>query len=164
MIRKVFMLIVVFILFLYIFWNFYSEAWKYDPLYESNIKKVKPKDTETVYVKYTPAWSDDIHDNNLFSTFRSYVEPKPVSSVPVPPPPKRPEMILKGIIIDTFGDYVAYLEIDKSKPISLRKGDKIEDIEIIDISERKVVLKWNAETINLSIEKIKTISSPRTMR
>jgi hypothetical protein len=37
----------------------------------------------------------------------------------------------------------------------------VQDIEVSDISARKVVLQWSNETINLSIEKIKTINKPR---
>jgi hypothetical protein len=43
----------------------------------------------------------------------------------------------------------------------MRKGDKIEDVELVDISDRKIVLQWNTEKINLTMDKIKTIVKPR---
>ncbi|MFZ2198493.1 MAG: hypothetical protein WAV13_12210, partial [Thermodesulfovibrionales bacterium] len=55
-------------------------------------------------------------------------------------------------------------EIDKAMAAPVRKGDKIGDIEVIDISERKVVLKWMGQDINLSIEHIKTVDSPAAVR
>jgi hypothetical protein len=41
----------------------------------------------------------------------------------------------------------------------MRKGDKLGDIEVVDISERKVVLQWRSEKIPLSMERIKTLGS-----
>ena len=46
----------------------------------------------------------------------------------------------------------------------MRKGDKLEDIEVVDISERKVVLQWMGAKITMSMEKIKTIGSPGAVR
>jgi hypothetical protein len=46
----------------------------------------------------------------------------------------------------------------------MRKGDKTENIELIDISGRKAVLKWNDETMNLTLDKIKTIENPKAAR
>ena len=88
-----------------------------------------------------------------------------VPSPPPPPPPRKPEMTLKGIVLETFGDYVAYIEIDKAKPVPVRKGDKTEEnIEVVDVTDRKVVLKWNNEIINLSVDKVRTITNPRGTR
>lgn len=164
MIRKIFLLTLLSVVFLYMLWNFYADALRYDPLDIIEVKKAKPKKDRMTEAAYKQFWDNSIHEKNLFSPYRSYSEPKPVSAVPPPPPPKKPELSLKGIIIDSFGEYVAYLEIDKAKAMPLRKGDKVDDIEIVDITERKVVLKWIAETINLNMEKIKTISGPRQPR
>ncbi len=164
MIRKVFMMVIVVSLFVYISWDFYFRALSYNPLSAMKAKEFEPKDSGTALLsEFTPSWSKDIYEKNLFSPYRSYIEPKPVSSVPVEPP-KRPELVLKGIVLDSFGDLVAYIEINKAKAAPMRKGDKIEDIEVIDISERKVMLKWNAENINLNIEKVRTIDKPRTAK
>ncbi|MEW6107563.1 MAG: hypothetical protein AB1632_00115 [Nitrospirota bacterium] len=160
------MLIIVIFLFIYISWNFYLKAVRYDPLKDLGIKTAGTNETGIINVtSYKPGWSGDIYEKNLFSPFRSYAEPRPVLPSDIPlPPPRKPELALKGIVLNQFGEYVAYLEIDKSKPMPMRKGDKIEGVELFDISERKVMIKWNAETINLSLDKIKTISNPRTTR
>lgn len=162
MIRKLFILGAVLCMFLYTIWNFYSEAIRYNPLSAVSVKQQREKAPEGIISRYSPAWTKEILDKNLFSPGRRYSEPKPViMTVPVPPP-RRPELALRGIILDTFGDYVAYIEIDNARAVPMRKGDKVQDIEVTDIAERKVVLKWNNEAINLSIEKIKTLNRMRT--
>jgi len=160
MIRKIVILIIVVALFLFVGWKFTVNAVLYNPLSELHLKKAKIRVSEPTKAIYAAAWDKVIYEKNLFNTLRTYKEPKPVRpAVPPPPPPKRPELALKGIILDTFGDYVAYVEINQAKSTQLRKGDKVEDIEVSDISEKSVVLKWLGETITLTIEKVKTLSS-----
>ncbi|NJD57151.1 MAG: hypothetical protein FIA94_12210 [Nitrospirae bacterium] len=163
MIRRQAILIVMVLVSLLAAWKFYVNAISYNPLDEGAVKHTQIKEGVMTKSVYAPAWDKDIHDKNLFSPTRTYKEPKPVSVMPPVEPPKRPEMVLKGIVLDTYGDYVAYLEINQAKAVPLRKGDKVDEIEVSDISEKKVVLKWNNENITMSIEKIKTISThPRT--
>ncbi len=164
MIRKIVMLIIVGSLFLVVSWKFTVSAVLYNPLSDLQVKKAKIRESEPTKAQYAAAWDKAIYEKNLFNTLRTYKEPKPVRvEAPPPPPPKRPELALKGIILDTFGDYVAYVDINQAKTTQLRKGDKVEDIEVSDISEKAVVLKWLNETITLTIEKVKTLSSkPRT--
>lgn len=159
MIRKIIMLIIAAALFLFVSWQFIAGAVLYNPLSDVLVKKAKIRESEPIKATYAAAWDKIIFEKNLFNTLRTYMEPKPVrAAVPPPPPPKKPDLVLKGIILDTFGDYVAYVEINQAKS-TLRKGDKIEDIEVSDISEKAVVLKWMSETITLTIEKVKTLSS-----
>ena len=123
------------------------------------MKKAKIRESEPTKATYAAAWDKIIYEKNLFSAQRTYMEPKPVRiAAPPPPPPKRPDLALKGIVLDTFGDYVAFIEINQAKSTQLRTGDKVEDIEVSAISEKSVVLKWMDETITLSIEKVKTLS------
>jgi hypothetical protein len=166
MIRKIVMLIIVVSLFLYMSWKFTVNAVLYSPLSDNLVKKAKIRESEPAKGTYTAAWDKIIYEKNLFSTLRTYMEPKPVRvAPPPPPPPKRPDLTLKGIILDTFGDYVAYIEINQAKSTQLRKGDKVEDIEVSDITEKAVVLKWLNETITLTIEKVKTLSGkPRAVK
>ena len=168
MIKKILMISAGAVLFIFSIWNFYTGAIRYNPLSESLVKRSSGKGIESLLAfKYSPAWNPDIHEKNLFSPNRSYIEPKPVSTVivpPPPPPPRKPEMLLKGIVLDLFGDYVAYIEIDKAKALPMRKGDKTDDIDVVDVSDRKVVLKWNNEMIELAVDKIKTISNPRATK
>jgi len=159
MIRRQAILVVVAFFALAAAWKFYVNAISYDPLDESAVKHAQLKEGVMTKSVYAPAWDKDIHDKNLFSPTRTYKEPKPVSVMPLVEPPKRPELALKGIVLDTYGDYVAYIEINQAKAVPLRKSDKVDEIEVADISEKKVVLKWNNENITMSIEKIKTIST-----
>lgn len=161
MIRKLFILGAVLCIFLYTVWNFYSEALSYDPMSAVAVKQPKVKKSDEI-AAYSSAWSKEIQDKNLFSPGRTYSVPKPVPASVSIAPPRRPELALRGVVLNTFGEYVGFIEIDNAKAVPMRKGDKIQDIEVIDISARKVVLQWNNETINLSIEKIKTINKPRT--
>lgn len=159
------------LLLLFSVWSFYSRGLRHDPYAELSAAKVKQKPgaaagQASAPVAFRPGWTADIHERNLFSPSRTYREPKPVAAGPLIPvePPKRPEILLKGVILDSFGEYVAYIEVDKGKPVPMRKGDKTENIELIDISGRKAVLKWNNETMNLSLDKIKTIDNPKAAR
>ncbi len=159
MIRKIIMLIIVAALFFFMSWKFTVSAVLYNPLSDILVKKAKIRESEPTKATYTAAWDKIIYEKNLFNTLRTYMEPKPVrAAVPPPPPPKKPDLALKGIILDTFGEYVAYVEINQARSTQLRKGDKVEDIEVSDITEKAVVLKWLNETITLTIEKVKTLS------
>ncbi|MBI5638899.1 MAG: hypothetical protein HZA17_00590 [Nitrospirae bacterium] len=168
MIRRGVMLTVIIFLFVFTCWNFYTKALRYEPLSGVAANKQGRKEAvSSLSAKYQPAWGKEIHDRNLFNPSRSYREPKSSGSaealLPLEPP-KKPELVLKGIILDTFGEYVAYLEIDKAKAIAMRRGDKTDNIELVDISGRKTVLKWNDELIELTIDKIKTITNPRVTK
>ncbi len=164
MIRKIVLLAVVFVLFLFAVWNFYSKALVFNPLSGLGAGQAGQQDREkAVAASYRPAWSKEIVEKNLFSPGRTYREPKPVSHAALVPE-KRPEFVLRGIVLDAFGEYVAYLEIDKSKAVAVRKGDKIEKTEIVDVSARQAVLKWNDEIIDLSLERIKTIDNSKVAK
>ncbi len=164
MIRKNFMLVLVILLFLYMVWNFYSEALKYDPLSEVSVRKYSPREADIILSsEYSKAWSKEIFEKNLFSPNRTYKNQKAIPDAtkgPVEPPQKRPEVGLEGIVLDIYGDYIAYVVIDDSKAIPMRKGDKVENFELFDISERKVMLKWKTEMIQINLDKIKTIKRP----
>ncbi|MBI4689897.1 MAG: hypothetical protein HY754_06485 [Nitrospirae bacterium] len=137
----------------------------YDPM-----QGVEARGSEVVNSSKEPApvyktgWGNEIVDKDLFSPTRTYVQPQPKSLVPVKPVelPKRPEVNLRGIVFDQYGDYIAYLEKDRAKPVPVRKGDKLDDIEVVDVKQRSVELRWNEETISLSLDKIKTIKNPRS--
>lgn len=171
MIRRGVTVGLAFFLLLFAAWNFYAVGLRHDPYDEFASGKAKRKSggpaAQTAAVPaFQPGWTADIHEKNLFSPGRTYHEPKPVAALPVAPvePPKRPEIVLKGVILDSFGDYVAYIEVDKGKSVPMRKGDKTDNVELIDISGRKAVLKWNNEIMNLSLDKIKTIENPKAAR
>ena len=163
MIRKNAILIIIFSVALLSVWKFYLNAIAYDPLDSGAVKHARLRETPLVKSLYAPAWEKNIAEKNLFNPLRTFKEPKPVPAGASAAPPRRPDLALKGIVLDTHGDFIAYLEINQAKPVPLHMGDKVEEIEVTDISEKRVVLKWNGEIITMSIEKVRTISSaPRT--
>lgn len=170
MIRQVCTLSIAGLLLLFSVWNFYSKGLMHDPytaLLTGKTKQKAPEAVASAPPAFAPGWTAELHEKNLFSPTRTYREPKPVAPAslkPVEPPPKRPEVALKGVILDSFGEYVAYIEIDKAKPVPMRKGDKADNIELIEISGRTAVLKWNSEIMNLSLDKIKTIENPKAAK
>jgi hypothetical protein len=164
MIRRLAILVLIACVAVFAAWKFYVNAIAYDPLDEGAVKHAQIKEGTLMKSTYAPAWSSEIHEKNLFSPTRSFLEPKPVSVMAPVEPPKRPELALKGIVLDTFGEYVAYVEINQAKAAPLRKGDKVEEIEVADITDKKLVLKWYTETITLTIEKVKTISRSNAPR
>lgn len=166
MIRKIFMLGLTVFIFMYITWNFYSQALRYDPLLHVTEKKYSPLDSKgRMLDEISLSWSKEIFSKNLFNPQRSFDEKPPIPvGISVVDQPVRPLLSLKGIVLEASGDYVAFVEINNTPALPLRKGDKTENIELLDISGREVVLKWNAETIKLTMGKIRTINVPRVTK
>jgi hypothetical protein len=165
MIRKAGMLAVVVFLFLFTAWDFYTGALQYDPLASVTLRKPRTQAVDISAPKYRPAWGKAIYEKNLFSPARGYAEPTPaVPASPPPPPPVKPQMDLTGIVLDPDGEYIAYISIDRAKAVPMRKGDKMGDVEVVDINEMSVVVQWNRENITLSLNRIKTITNPRMVR
>jgi|GEM_PF-1321907 hypothetical protein len=168
MIRKWSIFGILVMMFLYVSWNLYSEVIRYNPLSgNTQTEQTNRNSLVAEFPEFSPGWSKNILSKSIFSRSRTYAEPRPVvvqdtkPVVPPPPPPKRPELALKGIVLDLFGEYVAFIEKDKAKAVPARKGDMIDDVEIVDVSARKTAVRWNSETIELSMDMIKTISNPR---
>jgi hypothetical protein len=163
MTRKAGMLAVVIFLFLYTAWDFYTGAVQYDPLASSTFRKPGTQTLGISVPQYKPSWGKVIYEKNLFSPTRDYAAPKPYVPPPPPPPPPpvKPLMDLTGIVLEPYGDYVAYISIDRAKAVPMRKGDKIGDVKLVDLNERSVVVQWNGENFTLSLNRIKTIANPK---
>jgi len=144
--------------------DFYKETIMYNPLQEIDVT-VKKASNAVGQISSVPekGWSKDITESNLFSPTRTPVMPRPKMppGFKPPEPPKRPDMVLKGVVLDQFDEYVAYIEKDKARAVAARKGDRLDDVEVVDVKQKSVDLKWNDETISLTLDKIKTIKSPR---
>ena len=143
--------------------DMYKEAIIYNPLKSIEISgREAANNGKKALQVFEAAWGREIVDNNLFSSTRSPVQPKPLQPQgKAAEPPKRPDMNLKGIILDQFGEYVAYIEKDKAKAVAARKGDRFDDVEVVDVQQKSVELRWNEENIVLSLDRIKTIKRPR---
>ncbi|GBE36585.1 hypothetical protein BMS3Bbin07_00733 [bacterium BMS3Bbin07] len=148
------------------FINFYQNVIQYEPVRTpneknepSNMKKKKPLMPEK-------GWIEDILSHNIFSPARSYKDdPGPVTEVEIVQAPlKQPELILKGVILNQYNVYIAYIEKDGQKAIGVRSGDKIGDIEVMNISNQSVMLKWNAETITLTLKRVESLNKKKARR
>lgn len=143
--------------------DMYKEAIIYNPLKSIEISgREAANNGKKALPVFEAAWGREIVDDNLFSSTRSPVQPKPQpQDKAAEQPPKRPDMNLKGIILNQFGEYIAYIEKDKVKAVPVRKGDRFDDVEVVDIQQKSVELRWNEENILLSLDRIKTIKRPR---
>lgn len=142
--------------------DMYKEAITYNPLKSIEISgREAANNGKKALPVFEVAWGREITDNNLFSSTRSPVQLKPQPQGKAAEPPKKPEMSLKGIILDQFGEYVAYIEKDRVKAVPVRKGDRFDDVEVVDVQQKDVELKWNEEKILLSLDRIRTIKRPR---
>ena len=65
----------------------------------------------------------------------------------------RPPVALSGIIKNQYGEFIAYISINKNSPIGVRKGDVVETFKVADIMQRTVILRWNDEIIKLELKK-----------
>jgi|Deesub1362A_J573_1020465.scaffolds.fasta_scaffold00077_84 hypothetical protein len=141
-------------------WNFYQEVIVYNPIADiEKTERVLENRIGTV-AAFKPAWGKEIIEKNLFSPLRGHEPPaepvEPVEAVEIPPP-KRPELKLDGIILNQFGEYIAYIKKNHEKTVPLRKGDKFGDILVVDIKEREVELLWNGEKIILEMKTTRTL-------
>lgn len=160
MIRKAFILGVLSITTLALLWNFVAEALLYNPFAQmGGIEKAVEAKVKSEDV-FKPAWGTEILKRNLFSQERSPA-PKPAPppdggrvEQPPEPPPARPDVSLTGIVLNQFGEYVAYVQIGREEPVPLRYGDELDNIKVAEITERKATLTWNDETIILTLENI----------
>jgi hypothetical protein len=142
-------------------WNFYREVVVYHPM--DAVKETQAVTTQTpkLLPEYARAWDTAIVDNNLFSKNRGYVPPvvtpTPSESETVVAPLIPPDLQLNGIILDQYGEYVAFIQEGNDKPKKARKGDVISGALVVDITTREVKLLWNDQEIILSMKKIQTV-------
>jgi hypothetical protein len=132
-----------------VFWHFLTSAALYDPLARVDLRKPETGAGEALKNEFTVAWGDEIIENNLFSPDRKRPSPRARSSAPVDI--KQPEMALKGVTLTRGGDYEAYLQIDKQQPVLIKKGDRLDDIQVVEIKEKTVQLKWKHKIIELTL-------------
>ena len=97
-------------------------------------------------------------DRNLFTSSRSAV-PKREVSLNVPPPstymPETitpPEVVLSGIIKNQYDEFVAYLSVDGGLITGVRVGDTLGDLEVLEVEDRKVQLKWKDSLMTLDLK------------
>jgi hypothetical protein len=171
MIRQWFILSVLFLVTAGLLWNFVTEVLLYSPLEKIQATEKDPQEKAITEADFKAAWGPEIHSANLFSLRRGVPPkrpkvrvtkpPKPVTPPPpkaVKPTPRRPVLKLNGIIVNQFGEYVAYIVRNSQAAVPLREGDVLDDIQVISINERAVKLMWLEEEIELSLSKIETLT------
>lgn len=167
MIRQWFILGVLSLLTAALFWDFVNKAVLYDPLAE--IESIERAVDEKAVSKaaFKAAWGKEILEMNLFSPERSAksvpreaglpktVEPvleKKTAEAPIP------ILSLSGIIENQFGELVAYIQKNKEEAVPLRKGDSLDDFEVVEITDRSIQLLFRGEEINLTLSQIETLT------
>lgn len=168
MIRRWFLLGLLCLAVFALFKNMYKEAIMYNPMDGIQAdSRATIKDGDHASPVFEAAWSKEIIDNNLFNPTRTPFQPqlpphvKSQADIKAVELPKRPDLQLKGVVLDQSEDLIAYIEKDRAKAVPVRKGDKLDDVEVIDVQQKSVELKWNEEIISLTLERIKTIKKPR---
>jgi|GEM_PF-2906098 hypothetical protein len=100
-------------------------------------------------------WAEEVIDKNLFIPSRGYVEKEPVA-IPQPEPeePEMPEIILKGIVYDQYGQYIAILQIGNEKPVKLTEGDSLGELNVKRIDDHSVTLLWGDRVLELTFKQV----------
>ncbi len=163
MIRRWFILGILIALMVALLWNFYTEVVVYDPM-DSVMKTVgRPKAKDKTKAAYSPGWGEEIVARNLFSPYRGYSPPPPppgpsedAAGPPAPPEPP-PKLLLSGIILDQYGEHVAFVKLGDGPPRKMRVGDEFDGLSVVGIDDRSVTLMWNEEEITLSMKNTRTL-------
>lgn len=138
-------------------WDFVTKALLYDPYEDTQGAQVTQLAKTQEAGGYKEAWGPEIRSRNLFSEQRSYSAPirqveRPSNiDTPAVPKPEKPEIKLSGIIKNQYGEYVAYMKIGAKQSVSVRKGDVVKDVTILDITERDVTIMWMDEKSVLTL-------------
>jgi hypothetical protein len=164
MIRQWFILAVLCAVTTVIAWDFVTKSLLYSPIAEIQSAE-KPEQEQAAPIKeFRHVWGREIVNSNLFSPQRGYTPPPVVKAEPavieeeVKMPVPRPNFNLNGIILNQFGEYVAYIQVDNERAMPVREGDSFAGAKVLKILERSVEMEWNGETIWLALSKIKTIN------
>lgn len=161
MIRRWFILGILSFVMVSLLWNFYREVVVYNPIEDIEKTELIRKDKIRTRTAFRHAWGKEIVEKNPFSRLRKHsvtTLQEPVVGTEEPQPVKEPKRLvlkLSGIILNQFGEYVAYIQKGREAARPLRKGDVFDGILVVDIQQRAVELLWNGQEIRLSMEKMK---------
>jgi hypothetical protein len=162
MIRRWFILAVLCVVSAALLWNFVRDVLLYNPLAEIRSTEKPVSEKPVSKGDFSLAWGREIVEKNLFSPERGYTgssAPRPngrpaETSRPIEEERReRPRFTLNGIILNQFGEYVAYLERANGPALSVREGDVYEGATVLRIHERAVEMLWNGEIIILQLSK-----------
>ncbi len=138
--------------------NFYQNVIKY--------KTVTAETVSTEERKKEDSWPElrevrpggEILQKNIFSPDRGFQKDTEETGAPEEPVVTvMPELTLKGIVLNQYNEYVAYISKDRDRTVAAREGDRIDDLKVTGITEREVTLEWKGRRITLSLR-----TTPRT--
>ncbi len=142
---------------------FYQNVIKYKPIYVTTKKGEIEKSEKIVQEAKKVSVDKNLLEKNLFNPDRTYVKKteEKETTEEVEAPKQMPQITLKGIVQNQYDEYIAIISINNKKPIMLRVGEKVEDIEVVEISDRVVEINWLGEPITLTMDKIKNLEEKR---
>jgi hypothetical protein len=138
--------------------KFYKNVIKYKPVKIKYQLSEKKQIDETDFKIKEIEWEKEITDKNLFSPDRSFkhrAEDKVEKEEPLTTS-ITPDLTLKGIVLNQYNEYIAYIKKGNEKTMAVRAGDQIDNIKVLQIREREVVLEWEGQKMTLSLRSAKT--------
>lgn len=152
---------------LYLLYDFTVSALLYNPLKgleRTGNAQARPSQADA---KYKSAWATEILQKNLFSPDRRHTpmaeKQKAMDAAASraleiqKPKAERLPITLNGIIVDDEGRHVAYLKEGEKAAFSLRKGEEMAGIRIVEIDERSVIIERDGQRTKLEMLNIKSL-------
>ncbi len=156
--RDRFIMIVVLLLLMVSIIIFYQNVIKYKPV-TSNVMRSENNSLLQIENQFKKVKIDHrLLSKNLFSPDRSFKEQEHEEKErqqPIEIAKTKPALQLIGIVLNRDGEYEAILKINDIDTITLRVGDKYDDIEVVEIGDRIAELNWLGESIVLTLNKVK---------
>lgn len=166
MIRQWFVIGVMLVITTGAFVNFANKALLYNPLARIEQTEMASNDKAITQQEYKAAWGLEILQNNLFSKARGGSIETPVTPNTDAPDrqdmqeqlDEKPQLSLSGIIVNQYGEFVAYIKKQNDAAVPYMIGDVIDEVIIENINDRSVQFIWYGEKFELSLSKIETLT------
>lgn len=149
------------LLLLALVWEFRTDVLLYNPVATAVKDDDLQAEAEKEKESFESAWGPEILDRDLFSSVRGHVpEQRPVDasamldaqpSEPEVPPAPMPIIKLSGIINSPDGQWVAYIQVGDAPSVGVRKGDMVNNVLVSEVLQRRVVLIWNTQRVELAL-------------
>ena len=146
-------------------WDFTQSVILYDPLEATGTTApsaaATARTTEPELTMSRPAWGDEILTYNLFSKSRGREMPLDSAETTdisgsggitgIEDVTIRPDVKLSGIIKNQFGEFVAYIKVEKDPPVAVRTGEVVRGMKIMEIRQRSVTVEWKGSNFDLNL-------------
>ncbi len=104
-------------------------------------------------------WVGLVVQKNLFVPGRGEPPPEP-EIVPEEVPHEevpREEIVLKGIVYNQYGEYIAILQIGEKKPVRLKTGESVGEVKVMRIDDRTVGLMYGDIPLELTFKQVEEL-------